>query len=103
MLSNSMLLFINIRKVPREVLKSYDFALGFQHLSRDLANVNEFDPSIEPRSLIIALLIATLLMIGHKISNQPVSSAIVLHTKNVSTERLTKIVVLKIKDKGASS
>ena len=29
-------LFINIRKVPREV-----FAQGFQHLPRDLANVNE--------------------------------------------------------------
>ena len=39
-----ILSFINIRKVPR------DFALGFQHFPRDLANVNEwkimFDPSI---------------------------------------------------------
>ena len=39
--------FINIRKVPREILP---FALGFQHLPRDLANVNEwkimFDPYI---------------------------------------------------------
>ena len=30
--------FINIRKIPREVLK-LTFALGFQHLPRDLANV----------------------------------------------------------------
>ena len=45
-----ILSFINIRKVPREMLKTSDFALGFQHLPRDLANVNEwkimFDPYI---------------------------------------------------------
>ena len=46
-----ILSFINIRKVPREMLKTSGFAaLGFQHLSRDLANVNEwkilFDPYI---------------------------------------------------------
>ena len=35
--------FINIRKVPREVLKTEGgCALGFQHLPRDLANVNEW-------------------------------------------------------------
>ena len=34
--------FINIRKVPREILKTSGFALGFQHLPRDLANVNEW-------------------------------------------------------------
>ena len=43
-----ILSFINIRKVPREVLKTEGFALGFQHLPRDLANINErkiiFDP-----------------------------------------------------------
>ena len=43
--------FINIRKVPREILKTSGFALGFQHLPRDLANVNEwkimFDPMID--------------------------------------------------------
>ena len=33
--------FINIRKVPREVLKTEGEARGFQHLPRDLANVNE--------------------------------------------------------------
>ena len=45
-----ILSFINIPKVPREVLKTLGFALGFQHLPRDLANVNEwkimFDPYI---------------------------------------------------------
>ena len=42
--------FINIRKVPREMLKTSGFALGFQHLPQDLVNVNEwkimFDPYI---------------------------------------------------------
>ena len=33
---------INIRKVPREVLKTKGEAQGFQHLLRDLANVNEW-------------------------------------------------------------
>ena len=46
-----ILSFINIRKVPREVLKTSGFALGFQHFPRDPANVNEwkimFDTSIE--------------------------------------------------------
>ena len=46
-----ILSFINIRKVPREMLKTEGFALGFQHLPRDLANVNEwkimFDPYIQ--------------------------------------------------------
>ena len=45
-----ILSFINIRKVPREMLKTSGFALGFQHLPRDLVNVNEwkimFDPYI---------------------------------------------------------
>ena len=45
-----ILSFINIRKVPREMLKTSGFALGFQHLPQDLANVNEwkimFDPYI---------------------------------------------------------
>ena len=33
-----ILSFINIRKVPRE-----GFALGFQHLPRDLANVKDLE------------------------------------------------------------
>ena len=41
---------INIRQVPWEVLKTAAFGLGFQHLPRDLAKVNEwkimFDPYI---------------------------------------------------------
>ena len=42
---------INIRQVPWEVLKTAAFGLGFEHLPRDLANVNAwktmFDPYIE--------------------------------------------------------
>ena len=34
--------FINIRKVPREVLKTKGEPRDFQHLPRDLANVNEW-------------------------------------------------------------
>ena len=41
---------INIRQVPWEVLKTSAFGLGFQHLPRDLANINAwkimFDPYI---------------------------------------------------------
>ena len=37
-----ILSFINIRKVPREMLKTLGFALSFQHLPRDLPNVNEW-------------------------------------------------------------
>ena len=33
--------FINIRYVPRGVLKTEGVAQGFQHSPRDLANVNE--------------------------------------------------------------
>ena len=33
--------FNNIPNVPREVLKTEGEARGFQHLQRDLANVNE--------------------------------------------------------------
>ena len=51
-----ILSFINIRKATREVLKTSGFALGFQHLLWDLANViNEwkimFDPYIENRNM----------------------------------------------------
>ena len=34
--------FINIRKIPREVLKTEGEARGFQHPPRDIANVNEW-------------------------------------------------------------
>ena len=47
---------INIRQVPREVLKTAAYGLGFQHLPRDLANVNSwktmFDPYIEEGAII---------------------------------------------------
>ena len=43
--------YINICQVPREMLKTSAYGLGFQHLPRDLANVNAwktmFDPYIE--------------------------------------------------------
>ena len=43
---------INFRQVPWEVLKTAAFGPGFQHLPRDLANVNAcktmFDPYIVP-------------------------------------------------------
>ena len=46
---------INIRQVPWEVLKTAASGLGFQHLTRDLANVNAwktmFDPYIETKRL----------------------------------------------------
>ena len=45
---------INIRQVPREVLKTAASGLGFQHLPQDLANVNAwktmFDPYIYVRN-----------------------------------------------------
>ena len=45
-----ILSFINICKVPWEVLKTEGEAQGFQHLPRDIATVNEwkimFDPYI---------------------------------------------------------
>ena len=43
-----ILSFINIRKVPREMLKTSGFALGFRHLPRDLANVNEWKIMFDP-------------------------------------------------------
>ena len=39
---------INIRQVPREVLKTAAFGLGFQHLPRDQANVNAWKSMFEP-------------------------------------------------------
>ena len=43
-----ILSFINIRKDPREMLKTSGFALGFQHFPRDLANVNEWKIMFDP-------------------------------------------------------
>ena len=39
---------INIRQVPLEVLKTVAFGLGFQHLPRDLANVNAWKTMLDP-------------------------------------------------------
>ena len=39
---------INIRQVPWEVLKTAAFGLGFQHLPRDLANVNAWKTIFDP-------------------------------------------------------
>ena len=43
-----ILSFINIHKVPREMLKTSGFALGFQHHPWDLANVNEWKIMFDP-------------------------------------------------------
>ena len=42
---------INIRQVPREVLKTEAGSCGFQHLPRDLANVNALKNHVRPLSL----------------------------------------------------
>ena len=39
---------INICQVPRELLKTSAFGLSFQHLPRDLANVNEWKTMFDP-------------------------------------------------------
>ena len=39
---------INIRQVPREVLKTAASGLGFQHLPRDLANVTAWKTMFDP-------------------------------------------------------
>ena len=41
---------INIRQVPKEVLKTLASGLGFQHLPRDLANVNAWKNMFDPYS-----------------------------------------------------
>ena len=43
-----ILSFINIRKVRREMLKTEGEARGFQHLPRNLANVNEWKTMFDP-------------------------------------------------------
>ena len=39
---------INIRQVPWEMLKTAAFGLGFQHLPRDLADVNAWKTMFDP-------------------------------------------------------
>ena len=60
-----ILSFINIRNVPREVLKTEGYirkvpreklkteGFGFQHLPRDLANVNEWKIMFDPYNQIL--------------------------------------------------
>ena len=40
--------YINICQVPREMLKTSVYGLGFQHLPRDLANVNAWKSMFDP-------------------------------------------------------
>ena len=49
---------INIRQVPREVLKTAASSRGFQHLPRDLANVNAWKSMFDP-CIIIYIIIAS--------------------------------------------
>ena len=46
-----ILSFINIRKVPREMLKTSGFALGLQHLPRNLANAYEWKIMFDPYNI----------------------------------------------------
>ena len=39
---------INIRQIPREVLKTAAFGLSFQHLPPDLVNVNAWKTMFDP-------------------------------------------------------
>ena len=48
-----ILSLINIRNVPWEMLKTLGFPLSFQHLPRDLANVNESKIMSDPYIIII--------------------------------------------------
>ena len=43
---------INIRQVPWEVLKTAASGLGFQHLPRDVANVNSWKTMFDPDNLL---------------------------------------------------
>ena len=56
--------YINVCPVPREMLKTSAYGLGFQHLPRDLANVNAwktmFDPYNEDPDMDVDILITFL-------------------------------------------
>ena len=47
---------INSRQVPREMLKTAAFGLGFQHLPWDLANVNAWKTMFDPYNVIYTLI-----------------------------------------------
>ena len=40
--------YINVCPVPREMLKTSAYGLGFQHLPQDLANVNAWNTMFDP-------------------------------------------------------
>ena len=44
--------YINVCPVPREMLKTSAYGLGFQHLPRDLANVNAWKTMFDPYNII---------------------------------------------------
>ena len=47
--------YINVCPVPREMLKTSAYGLGFQHLPRDLANVNAWKTMFDPYITIIII------------------------------------------------
>ena len=49
--------FINIRQVPRGVLKTEGVAFGFQHSPRDLANVNEWEIMFDHYNLSLTIVV----------------------------------------------
>ena len=59
---------INIRQVAWEVFKTAAFGLGFQHLPRDLANVNAwktmFDPYIVNTSYVTSNWRVAIILVG---------------------------------------
>ena len=51
--------YINVYPVPREMLKTSAYGLGFQHLPRDLANVNAWKTMFDPYIVCIRNIIST--------------------------------------------
>ena len=45
---------INIHQVPREVLKTLAYGLGFQHLPGNLANVNAWKTMFDPYIIVLS-------------------------------------------------
>ena len=50
---------INIHQVPWEVLKTAAYGLGFQHLPRELANVNAWKTMFDPYNILFAFVVST--------------------------------------------
>ena len=57
-----ILSFINIRYVPRGLLKTSGYALGFQHSPRDLANVNEWKIMFDPYNIMCSEMYTQILL-----------------------------------------